>query len=59
MSGRTPILVAVLAFIAVLAGLTLSVVVREGPDVLTLGSLLVLALFGFGIVGALRHPPGE
>jgi hypothetical protein len=58
-SGRTPILVAVLAFIAVLAGLTLSVVVREGPDVLTLGSLLVLALFGFGIVGALRHPPGE
>ena len=35
-----------------------AVVVREGPDVLTLGSLLVLALFGFGIVGALRHPPG-
>jgi hypothetical protein len=58
MAGRTPILVAVLAFIAVLAGLTLAVVVREGPDVLTLGSLLVLALFGFGIVGALRHPPG-
>ena len=59
MDGRTPILVAVLAFIAVLGGLTLAVLVREGPDVLTLGSLLVLALFGFGIVGALRHPPGE
>ena len=53
------ILAAALAFIALLAGLTISVLVREGPDVLTLASLLVLAMFGFGIVGALRNPPGE
>jgi hypothetical protein len=55
--SRTIILAAALGFIAVLGGLTLVVLVRNGPDVLTIGSLLVLAMFGFGIVGALRHPP--
>lgn len=54
---RTAILVATLAMIAVLGGLTIAVVVRHGPDPLTALSLLVLALFGFGIVGALREPP--
>jgi hypothetical protein len=54
---RTAILVAVLLMIVVLGGLTIAVVVRSGPDPLTLLSLLVLALFGFGIVGALREPP--
>lgn len=57
--GRGAILVLVLAFIAVLGGLTLAVLVQEGPDILTVLSLLVLAMLGFGIVGALRHPPGE
>jgi hypothetical protein len=51
------ILAAVLAFIALLAGLTIAVAIEHGPDVLTLGSLLVLAMFGFGILGALRNPP--
>ena len=54
---RQAILWVTVAFVAVLAALTVSVVVREGPDVLTLFSLLVLGLLGFGIVGALRHPP--
>jgi hypothetical protein len=54
---RTAILVAVLTMIALLGGLTLVVLVRNGPDPLTLLSLLVLALFGFGILGALREPP--
>ena len=54
---RTAILVAVLAMILVLGGLTVVVVVRNGPDPLTVVSLLVLALFGFGILGALRDPP--
>jgi hypothetical protein len=54
---RTTILVAVLAMILVLGGLTVVVVVRNGPDPLTVVSLLVLALFGFGILGALRDPP--
>ena len=50
------ILAAALAFIALLAALTLSVAIEHGPDILTVGSLLVLAMFAFGIVGALRHP---
>lgn len=54
---RQVILWVTVVFVAALAALTASVVVREGPDVLTLLSLLVLALLGFGIVGALRHPP--
>jgi hypothetical protein len=56
---RIAILVATLAMIAVLAVLTAITLVRNGPDPLTLVSLLVLALFGFGILGALRHPPPE
>ena len=56
---REAILVMALVFIAALGYLTLSVAVRDGPDVLTVLSLLVLALFGFGIVGALRHPPDD
>ena len=56
MSHR-PILAAALAFIVLLGGLTIAVAVEHGPDVLTVGSLLVLSMFGFGIVGALRHPP--
>ena len=54
---RQVILVAALAMIALLGFLTIFNLVQHGPDPLTLLSLLVLALFGFGIVGALRHPP--
>jgi hypothetical protein len=53
------ILAAALAFIVLLAALTLTVAIQHGPDILTVGSLLVLGMFGFGIVGALRHPPDE
>jgi len=56
---RTAILVAVMAMILVLGGLTVVVVIRNGPDPLTVVSLLVLALFGFGILGALREPPSR
>jgi len=54
---RQVILAAALAMIALLGFLTVYNLVTTGPDPLTLLSLLVLALFGFGIVGALRHPP--
>ena len=54
---RTVALVSALAMIAVLGGLTIVVTVRNGPDPLTVVSLLVLALLGFGILGALRNPP--
>ena len=57
METRTIVLGIVLLSIVALGGLTLQVAIDEGVDVLTVISLLVLALFGFGIVGALRHPP--
>jgi hypothetical protein len=57
MQVRQLILGVVLVFIMGLGFLTIQVAVTEGFDVLTALSLLVLALFGFGIVGALRHPP--
>jgi hypothetical protein len=56
---RAPILAAALALIALLGGLTVVVVVRNGPDPLTLLSLLVLAMLGFGILGALREGPPD
>lgn len=48
-----------LVFIAGLAFLTLDVIAKDGIDVLVVLSLLVLALFAFGIVGALLESPGD
>jgi len=56
---RQPILAIVLVFIALLLALTIHALVQGGPDILTVLSALVLAMFGFGVVGALRHPPDE
>jgi len=55
-SGHKPILVACLLFTGLLAALTLAVAIREGPDILTVVSLVILGMFCFGILGALRHP---
>jgi hypothetical protein len=52
--GHRPILAAALFFIALLLVLTVIVAVQEGPDVLTVASLIILAMFAFGILGALR-----
>ena len=59
MSTRTVVLAASLALIALLAFLTLSVLVREGLDVLVVTSLVILALLGFGVLGALTSPPND
>jgi hypothetical protein len=56
---RAAILGAALAFIALLATLTVLAAIDGGVNVLTLVSLLVLALLGFGIVGALAGPPPQ
>jgi hypothetical protein len=45
-----------LLFVSGLAFLTLYVLLRSGPDVLSILSLLVLALLAFGIFGALGAP---
>ncbi len=59
MDRRRVVLVIVLAFIGLLAFLTIRVIAQRGFDVLVAISILVLALFSFGIVGALRQPPEE
>jgi hypothetical protein len=54
---RQVALIAVLAMIGLFTFLTLSVVASDGLDILTVVSFIVLAMFAFGIVGALRGPP--
>ena len=56
---RTVVLGTALAFIAVLGFLTLFVLFSSGPDVLVLVSFAVLALFAFGVIGALATPPDD
>jgi hypothetical protein len=53
---RGAVLGAALVFIFALLALTVHAVTTGGPDILTVLSGLVLALFAFGIVGALLHP---
>ena len=52
-----PILVAALAVLLVFGSLTVYVIVTTGFGPLEAASLLVLGLFAFGVVGALRQPP--
>ena len=59
MQARTLVLGAALAMIGLLAFLTISVAVEEGVDVLVLVSLGILALLGFGVLGALTNPPND
>ena len=50
-------LLAAFLLVTVLAGLTIYVAIRNGPDVLTVFSLMILAMLGIGIFGALKEPP--
>jgi VIT1/CCC1 family predicted Fe2+/Mn2+ transporter len=59
MTGRTFALVAVATVIGVLGLLTVVLLVNEGISARVVLSLVILALFGFGVVGALTHPPDE
>jgi len=57
MSGRTVALSGALALVAILGALTLRVMFAYGVDVLVVISLALVALVGYGVIGALRHPP--
>jgi hypothetical protein len=59
LTARNFALVAALALIGTLAFLTLSVAVEHGVDVLVVVSLIILALLGFGVLGALTTPPDD
>ena len=45
-----------LIFVAILGVLTVAVLIDTGPDVLTLTSLVIIALLGFGLYSAMRGP---
>jgi hypothetical protein len=51
------VLLTALVFVIALLALTVHAAVSGGADILTVLSVLVLALLGLGIVGALGHPP--
>jgi hypothetical protein len=57
--GRTAALGASLALICLIAVLTVSVAVADGIDILVVVSLIVLALLGFGVLGALTSTPPD
>jgi hypothetical protein len=52
-----PILAAALLVIVVFGGLTGFVIATTGFGLLEAASVLVLGLFAFGVLGALRQPP--
>ena len=49
---RAAVLVVALGFVVLLGGLTLYVLVSQGPDVLVVLSLLVVGVLAYGVVGA-------
>ena len=53
---RTVVTAVVLLFIAAMAFGTVYVLLEEGPDVLTLIGLLVVAVLSLGVFGALTEP---
>ena len=57
--GRTLVLLGSLGIISLLAFLTVTVAVEEGIDILVVVSIIVLALLGIGILGALTTPPPD
>ena len=57
MTTRRVVLATVLAMIGLFTFLTISDAATHGVSVLTVLSVIVLAMFAFGIVGALREPP--
>jgi hypothetical protein len=56
---RSAITIGALAFCCIFGFLTLYVMFTSGPDVLTVLSFIVLALLGFGVLGALTEPPDK
>jgi hypothetical protein len=56
---RNALLSVTLVFTSVIVVLMVYDVARHGLRLLVVPTLIVLALFTIGIVGALRHPPEE
>jgi hypothetical protein len=56
---RLVVTIVALVFVCGFGFMTLYVMLRSGPDLLTGVSLIVLALMAFGILGALTEPPNK
>ena len=56
---RAIVTLVALVFVCGFGFMTLYVMLRSGPDLLTGVSLIVLALLAFGILGALTEPPDK
>jgi hypothetical protein len=56
---RVVVTLIALIFVCGFGFMTLYVMLRSGPDLLTGVSLIVLALMAFGILGALTEPPNK
>lgn len=57
--GRNLALGFSLAFIALLAYLTIHVAITDGVTILVVVSIVLLAILGFGVLGALTAPSDE
>jgi hypothetical protein len=57
--GRTLALLGSLAIICLLAFLTISVAIDDGVTPLVVVSAIILALLGFGVLGALTSRPPD
>lgn len=58
MNARTVIMLVAATLWLTITGLTLYVLIKEGPDVLIFVSLVVLVTLGAGIFGALNERRG-
>jgi hypothetical protein len=56
---RNAILLVALLFCVLFAAATASVATREGFDIFTLISFLIVFMIMLAVLGALRNPPGE
>ena len=56
---QSTLLAVVVVFVVIFGAMTIDVIIRTGFDVITAFALLILALIGFGVIGALRNPPNE
>jgi hypothetical protein len=56
---RSTITIVALIFVCAFGFMTVYVMLRSGPDLLTGLSLIVVALMAFGILGALTEPPDK
>lgn len=54
---RTALLWVGLIFCLGFAAMTIAVIAESGLDLLTVVSLLIVGLVGFGLYGAVRNPP--